>query len=193
LNDSWAKLARKVEMSDYRIFAGAFLEGELAEQVQAIRQKYDPVTARITPPHVTLAGTYWRNGPPTKENEMEAIRRLEILPDIMLPFDLLLKGVRTFPGQRPVVYLGVEINQGLVEARNLLLSMLGPDKHKDFRPHLTLAMRLPWEQAWQMVTDLQDSQWNTRLQTALIREVRLMQRGAQDKVWRCIYRLNLEG
>ena len=48
---------------DYRIFVGAFLEGELANAVQAIRQQYDPVTARITPPHVTSAGTYWRSGP----------------------------------------------------------------------------------------------------------------------------------
>jgi 2'-5' RNA ligase len=179
-------------MSHYRIFTGAFLEGELAERVQTIRQKYDPVTARITPPHVTLAGTYWRSGPPTRENEAEAIRRLEILPGILLPFDLLLKGVRTFPGERPVVYLGVEINKGLIEARNLMLSMLGPDKHAVFKPHLTLAMRLPWERAWQMVTELQESEWNTTLHSAPIREVRLMQRGQQDKVWRCIDRINLE-
>ncbi|RPJ42187.1 MAG: 2'-5' RNA ligase family protein [Chloroflexi bacterium] len=179
-------------MNDYRIFAGAFLEGELAERVQTIRQKYDPVTARITPPHVTLAGTYWRSGPPTPENEAEAVRRLEILPGILLPYDLLLKGVRTFPGERPVVYLSVEINKGLIEARNLLLGMFGPDKHKDFRPHLTLAMRLPWEGAWQMVNDLQASEWNTQLHKAPIREVRLMQRGPRDKAWRCIYRLNLE-
>ncbi len=179
-------------MNDYRIFAGAFIEGELADQIQAIRQKYDPITAHTTPPHVTLAGTYWRSGPATKENEVESIRRLENLPGILLPFDLLLKGVRTFPGERPVVYLGVEVNKGLIEARNLMLSMLGFDKHKDYRPHLTLAMRLPWDQAWQMVNDLQDSEWNTRLHAAPIHEVRLMQRGPQDQAWRCIYRLNLE-
>lgn len=175
----------------YRIFAGAFVTGALGEQIQAVRQRYDPVTARITPPHVTLAGTYWRDGPATAEAEAEAIRRLEILPGILLPFELLLSGVRTFPGERPVVYLGVEINKGLIEARNLMLSMLGPDKHSDYRPHLTLAMRLSWEGAWQMVNELQESEWNTRQHAALIQEVRLMQRGAQDKVWRCIHVLKL--
>ena len=178
-------------MSDYRIFAGAFITGELGEQIQAIRQRYDPVTARITPPHVTLAGTYWRSGPATAESEAEAIRRLEILPGILLPFELELNSVRTFPGDRPVVYMGVEINKGLIEARNLMLSMLGPDKHKDFRPHLTLAMRLPWEKAWQMVNDLQETEWNRQEHTAPINEVRLMQRGPEDKTWRCIFQLKL--
>ncbi len=183
--------------NDYRIFVGAFLEGELAEQVQAVRQKYDPVTARITPPHVTLAGTYWRSGPATAENEAEAIRRMEILPGILLPFDLVLGssgpgGVKTFPGARPVVYLAVEINKGVIEARNLLLGILGMDKHADFRPHLTLAMRLNWDLAWQMVNDLQGSQWNTQQHVQRIRELRLMQRGPSDRAWRCIHTLKLE-
>ena len=176
---------------DYRIFAGAFPEGELAEQIQELRLKYDRVTARITPPHVTLAGTYWRVGPATAKNEAEAIRRLEILPGILQPFELVLGGVRTFPGERPVVYLGIEINKGLIEARNLLLSMLGPDKHREFRPHLTLAMRLPWEKAWEMVNELQASEWNTQVHAAPINHLRLMQRGPQDKAWREIYRLSL--
>ena len=176
---------------DYRIFAGAFIDGELAERIQAVRQKFDPTTARITPPHVTLAGTYWRSGPPTAENEAETIRRLEILPGLLQPCDLLWNGVQTFPGERPVVYLCVKVNQGLVEARNLLLSMLGPDKHREFRPHLTLAMRLPWETAWEMVNELRESEWNTQVHAAPINELRLMQRGPQDKAWREIHRLSL--
>jgi 2'-5' RNA ligase len=176
----------------YRIFAGAFPEGALAEHIQKIRETYDPVTARITPPHVTLAGTYRRSGPATPENEAEVIRRLEILPGILQPFDLQLHGVRTFPGERPVVYLGVAMNKGVIEARNLLQSMLGPDSHTVFRPHLTLAMRLSWEDAWQMVRELQESEWAEGVFTAPIRALHLMQRGAQDKAWRTIYRLALE-
>lgn len=174
---------------DYRIFAGAFPDGELARRIQEVRQKYDPVTARVTPPHVTLAGTYWRAGAATPENEAEAIRRLEILPGILQPFDLILGGIHTFPGERPVVYLGVEINKGLIEARNLLLSMLGPDKHDDFHPHLTLAMRLPWDRAWEMVGELQGSELSVQRFTAPIRELRLMQRGPDDRAWRTIHRL----
>jgi 2'-5' RNA ligase len=179
------------EKNRYRIFAGAFVTGELGEQIQAVRQRYDPVTARVTPPHVTLAGTYWRGGPATVESEAETIRRLEILPGILLPFNLVLSGVRTFPGERPVVYLGVEVNQGLIEARNLLLGMLGMDKHNDYKPHLTLAMRLPWEAAWEMVNALQETEWNTQKHAASIQEVRLMQCGPDDQAWRCIYVLKL--
>lgn len=176
---------------DYRIFAGAFPDGEIARRIQEVRRKYDPVTARITPPHVTLAGTYWRAGAATPENEAETIRRLEILPGILQPFDLVLKGIYTFPGERPVVYMGVEINKGLIEARNLLLSMLGPDKHEDFRPHLTLAMRLPWDKAWEMIGELQGGDLASRQFSAPIRELRLMQRGPDDRAWRMIHRLAL--
>jgi 2'-5' RNA ligase len=176
---------------DYRIFAGAFVEGALGERIQALRQQYDPVTARVTPPHVTLAGTYWRAGPATAENEREAIRRLEILPGILPPFDLQLGGVRTFPGERPVVYLGVALTQGVIEARNLLLSMLGPDRHADFKPHLTLAMRLPWERAWQMVSELHESEWAAGPFSAAITELRLMQRGPGDRARRAIHRVDL--
>ncbi|GAB4159035.1 MAG: hypothetical protein Fur0021_29490 [Candidatus Promineifilaceae bacterium] len=52
-------------MDDYRIFVGAFLTGELAAHMQQVRCRYDAVTAGITPPHVTVAGTYWRTGSPT--------------------------------------------------------------------------------------------------------------------------------
>ena len=60
-------------MNDYRIFVGAFPEGDLADRIQAVRLQYDAKTARITAPHVTLAGTYWRSGPPIPENEATTI------------------------------------------------------------------------------------------------------------------------
>lgn len=176
---------------DHRIFVGAFIEGELSERIQALRLQYDPVTARISHPHVTLAGLYWRNGPATPENEAETIRRLDILSGLAPSFDLLLQGVHTYPGKRPVVHLNVLINEGIIEARNLLLSVLGPDKHRHFRPHLTLAMRLPWFEAWSMVSELQETEWNTQQQAAPITTLRLMQRGQDDSSWRCIHRIEL--
>lgn len=179
------------EKKDYRIFVGAFLQGELAERIQAIRMHYDPITAQITPPHVTLAGTYWRSGPPTAENEAEAMRKIEIIQGVLPPFELLLNGIHTFPGERPIVYLGVKVNPGLIEARNLLQSVLGTDKHRDFSPHLTLAMRLPWDKAWEMVNELQPTPWNTETVSAPMRELRLMMRGPADHAWRCIHTLQL--
>ena len=183
-------------MSSYRIFVGAFPEGELAEQIQQIRLQYDAVTARIAPPHVTLAGAYTHESQApgtalTAENEAESIRRLEILPGILQPFNLILGGVHTFPGKRPVVYLDVQVNQGLVEARNLLLSVLGMDKHSEFKPHLTLAMRLSWDKAWEMVNELQVTAWNKPPHTFLISELRLMQREPADPAWRCIHKITL--
>jgi 2'-5' RNA ligase len=64
-------------VNDYRIFIGAFPTGELAERIQAVRLQHDAKTARITAPHVTMAGTYWRSGPATPENERDAIARLQ--------------------------------------------------------------------------------------------------------------------
>src|SRR5512140_1544621 len=99
---------------DYRIFAGAFPSGELAERIQAIRQQYDPTTARITAPHVTLAGTYWRGGPAAASSEADAIDRLERAIQGIRSFDLHLGGVHTFPPpDKPVIYLGVAVDPAL--------------------------------------------------------------------------------
>lgn len=177
---------------DYRIFVGAFPSGELAEQIQAVRLGYDPITARITPPHVTLAGTYWRSGPATADNESKTIHRLSELSRQLEPFVLLLGGIRTFPNRRPVVFLNVTITPELHTARSHLLDLLGPDKHDTFTPHLTLAMRLPEIKAQDMIRALKSSPLNTQLFPAQIHELRLMQRGPQDLAWRCIQTIKLE-
>lgn len=174
---------------DYRIFVGAFPTGQLAADIQAIREQYDPLTARITPPHITLAGTYWRSGPPTPTNEAETIRRLETLSGHLAPFKLRLGRIHTFPGEHPVVYLGVEITPDLLAVRRRLLDLLGQDRHNDFHPHLTLAMRLPADQANEMVRELAGSRWQKQTFSAPIRELRLMQRGPQDVAWRCIHKM----
>ncbi len=179
-------------MSDYRIFVGAFPEGGLAERIQAVRQRYDPVTARITAPHVTLAGIYWRSGPPNAQNETAAIQRLEQAVPHIAPFEMLLGGVHTFPpAAKPVIYLGVERTSQLLAARQALLKALGPDKHKGFSPHLTLAMRLPAIGAQRMLDDLAGSEWDSQHFVAPIHHLCLMQRGPQDPAWRCIARLPL--
>ena len=52
-------------IGDYQLFVGAFPTGELADRLQQIREELHGTTA-IVAPHVTLAGTYWRNGKPTR-------------------------------------------------------------------------------------------------------------------------------
>lgn len=177
-------------MNDYRIFIGAFLSGELRDEIQAVRQQYDAKTARITPPHVTLAGTYWRSGPATAENEAEAIARLDAIRAEIQPFDLVLGRITSFP--QGVIYLDVAITEGLLAARAVLLKALGPDKHRHFVPHLTLAMRLDAAGNEQMLRELRETAWHSSRWTVRIDELKLMQRGREDRVWRTIHRLTLE-
>jgi 2'-5' RNA ligase len=171
----------------YRIFVGAFITGKLADEIQAIRLRWDPQTARITPPHVTLAGTYIRNGPPTPNNEAETIQRLSNLYHSVEPFELVLKGIHAFPPEdQPVIFLGVENTPGVLKARQVLQDLLGEDKHKHYVPHLTLAMRLQGETARKALHHLKNSEWAGKPRSFRVAELRLVQRGKADSAWRCV-------
>ena len=177
---------------DYRIFVGAFPVGELSARIQSVRERYDPKTARITAPHVTLARTYWRGGPPSAENEAQTIRQLEAVCAHIPAFDLVLGGVRSFPpASKPVIYLGVEATSALLRARQALIGAMGPDKHRRFTPHLTLAMRLRGASARAMLADLQGGEWDDGRISAPIQALHLMLRGREDPAWRRIARFPL--
>ncbi len=176
---------------NYRIFVGAFPTGELAERIQALRKRYDAKTARITAPHVTMAGTYWHKGPPTPENEAETIRRLQTIEEQLQPFDLVLGGVETFLPHVAVLYLQVQSTPGLLEARRLLLQALGMDKNRNYTPHLTLAMRLGEGQLRSLLAQLRQSEWGRERWAAPIDHLWLMQRGPEGPAWRYIYRVTL--
>lgn len=183
------KAAPRQRSGDYRIFVGAFPQGQQIEQIQELRQRIDPQTAVITPPHVTLAGTYWRTGPPTPENESTLIEKLNALSAELRPFTLHLGGIYTF-GQR-VIYLGVLPTEEMLAARSSLLGVMGQDKHRQFRPHLTLAMRLKREPFSQTLAELQQSDWENGRFTHQLYELHLMQRGPSDAAWRTIHTLPL--
>lgn len=174
---------------DYRIFVGAFPEGEKIEQIQRLRQRIDPKTAEITPPHVTLAGTYWRTGSPNAANESVLIEKLTALAPMLEPLTLQLGGIYTF-GQR-VIYLGVLPTDEMLAVRNRLLGVMGRDKHRHFRPHLTLAMRLRGQEFDAALTELKESEWDDGRFTTEIHELRLMQRGPNDAAWRTIHKIPL--
>jgi 2'-5' RNA ligase len=181
------------EPGDYRIFVGAFPTGDLARRVQALRQRQDVVTARITAPHVTLAGTYWRSGPATPENEAKTIARLQAVRDQAQPFELVLGGVGSFLPHARVIYLEVEPTAALLAARRALLDALGPDKHRRFVPHLTLAMRLGRRETRSLLAQLQLSEWHSGRWPVPIDHLWLMQRGPEDPAWRHIQRIDLDG
>ena len=176
---------------EYRIFVGAFPSGELADRIQALREQHDPKAACITAPHVTLAGTYWRSGPADLENEAVTIARLLAAQTQLRPFTLTLGGIRAFPPDKRVIYLAVEPTAELLAVRQVLLKMIGGDKHRRFTPHLTLTMRLNKRESRVVLTDLQNSPWHTGRWTLSIKQLWLMQRGSDDPAWRYIQRLDL--
>ena len=183
------KIIPRQRNGDYRIFVGAFPEGEQIEQIQALREQFDWKTSQITPPHVTLAGTYWRTGQPNATNEGLLIEKLTALAPYLKPLTLHLGGIYTF-GQR-VIYLGVQPTDNMLAIRNSLLSLMGKDKHRQFKPHLTLAMRLEGEPFSAALAELQQTEWENGRFTTPIHELRLMQRGPSDPAWRTIHTIPL--
>ncbi|GJM41233.1 MAG: hypothetical protein DHS20C20_15150 [Ardenticatenaceae bacterium] len=174
---------------DYRIFVGAFPEGKKIDQIQQLREKYDWKTSQITPPHVTLAGTYWRTGQPTAANEGVLIEKLTSLTPYLKPLTLQLGGIYTF-GQR-VIYLGAPPTDEMLAIRNSLLGVMSKDKHRKFRPHLTLTMRLKGEAFDEALAALAQSEWGDGRFTTPIHQLRLMQRGPDDPAWRTIHTIPL--
>lgn len=174
---------------DYRIFVGAFPQGDKIDQVQQLREEIDWKTSQITSPHVTLAGTYWRTGQPTATTESVLIEKLTALAPYAKSFTLQLGGIYTF-GQR-VIYLGVLPTDEMMAIRNQLLGIVGRDKHRQFKPHLTLAMRLKGEKFDETLAALQQSEWANGRLSSPIHELRLMQRGPDDPAWRIIHTVPL--
>jgi 2'-5' RNA ligase len=174
---------------DYRIFVGAFPNGDKIDQIQQLRQQVDAKTAQITPPHVTLAGSYWRTGRPTAANEGVLIEKLTSLAPYLKPFSLQLGGIYTF-GQR-VIYLGVLPTEEMMAIRKSLLRVMGQDKHRQFRPHLTVAMRLKGSQFEESLALLRQSEWENGRFSTSIHELQLMLRGPNDLAWRTIHTLPL--
>lgn len=184
------KKKEKKAPDEYRIFVGAFPQGSTGDKLQALRLKYDAKTAHITPPHITLWGTAWRLAPPVPASEKETIARLEQLTQEVEPFLLTLGGIACF--EERVVYLQAEISEEMLQLRHKLIELLGPDKHGEkFTPHLTIAMRLPEEQAQTVLTELQQTDWHTQSIRVPVRSVQLMQRGKLDPHWRSIARVSL--
>ena len=182
-----------MNQGDYRVFVGAFPTGDLAERIQELRQRSDPVTARITAPHITLAGTYWRTGPATPENEAEAIHQLQAVQEQIQPFELVLGGIGSFLPRTPVIYLQVEPTAGLLGARQTSLDALGQDKHRRFVPHLTLAMRLDRRETRSLLTRLREGEWHSGRWLVHVDCLWLVQRGPGDSAWRYIHRIDLAG
>ena len=178
-------------MNDYRIFVGAFPEGDLADRIQAVRLRHDARTARITAPHVTLAGTYWRSGPPAPQNEAATVEQLRAIESRLRLFEMKIAGVETFLPDNPVLYLHIEPTPDLLAVRRALLQAIGSDQHRHFTPHLTLTMRLAARQTDTLFKQLRQTGWLRQPGSVPIDHLWLMQRGPGDPAWRYIHRINM--
>jgi 2'-5' RNA ligase len=92
-----------------------------------------------------------------------------------------------------VIYLEVEPTAGLLAARELFLEALGPDKHRRFTPHLTLAMRLGQRDTRSLLARLRRSEWHSGRWSVHVDHLWLVQRGPGDPAWRYIQRIDLGG
>ena len=180
-------------MNDYRIFVGAFPEGDLADRIQVVRLQHDAKTARITNPHVTMAGTYWRSGSPTPENEAHMIKQLHSIEHQLQPFEMKIGGVETFLPDNPVIYLHVEPTPELLAARRIMVNVIGRDKQRHFTPHLTLTMRLDARQTETLLKELRQTEWLRQPWSVTIDHLWVMQRGPSDPAWRYIHRIEMTG
>ena len=178
-------------MNDYRIFVGALPEGDLGDRIQAVRLRYDAKTARITNPHVTMAGTYWRDGVPTPENEAHTIEQLRSIENQLQPFEMKIGGIETFLPETAVIYLHIEPTSELLAARRVMLNVIGQDKQRHFAPHLTLTMRLDQAQTEALLPQLRQTEWHIQRWSVTIDHLWLMQRGPNDAAWRYIHQINM--
>jgi len=176
-------------IGDYQLFVGAFPTGELADRIQKVRSEVDSESLSIVDPHVTLAGTYWRNGKATRAGAQGLIDRLERLSPKLKPFDLDMGGIYTF-GKR-AIYLGVKPTEPLLEVRRYLINWIGEDKHRRFRPHLTLALDLEDAAFAAALVELQEGELGNGRFSSSINEIRLMQRAEGEHAWRTIHTMSL--
>ncbi len=176
-------------IGDYQIFIGAFLTGEFADRIEKVRAVIDAEASSIVAPHVTVVGTYWRNGRATQAGAQGLINRLEGMSSELSPFELDMGGIYNF-GQR-LIYLGVRPTEPLLSVRHQLLNVVGTDKHRRFRPHLTLAMELEQPAFDETLALLKESELANGRFTYPINTLCLMQRKKDEPAWRTIHELTL--
>jgi 2'-5' RNA ligase len=85
------------------IFILGELSGPVADEIQAIAERYDPRLARFHRPHITLAGSSGL-GPMAADTPVQLMReRLEPITRSMSPIELILEKPERFPATEIVV------------------------------------------------------------------------------------------
>ena len=100
-------------------------------------------------PHLNLRAPFYIQQPNTvQQSEETLVQALRALLADVSSFEVSVRGWRTFPG---IVFLECERSPELLALHDLVLTLPAappqPHDHKDYLPHLTLALGvLPW--AW---------------------------------------------
>jgi 2'-5' RNA ligase len=85
------------------IFILGELSGSVADEIQAIAERYDPKLARWHRPHITIAGSSGL-GPMAADTPVELMReRLKPITDFTAPIELVLEKPERFPATEIVV------------------------------------------------------------------------------------------
>ena len=126
--------------ASFGIFILAELPGDAGEQVRALQQRFDPKLARLTPPHVTLAGSSGV-GPIPTDTPVERIREaLEPIAASTPPLSLRFKPPHRFM-QTEIISLPLDPH-GPLRALHERIARSGlpfrPARFQ-FSPHCTLS------------------------------------------------------
>ncbi len=124
----------------FGIFILAELPGEAGEQVRILQQRYDPKLARLTPPHVTLAGSSGVGSIPT-DTPVDQIREaLAPIATSTAPMSLVFRPPHRFM-QTEIVSLPLDPH-GPLRALHERIARCGLPFRRarfQFSPHCTLS------------------------------------------------------
>jgi 2'-5' RNA ligase len=119
--------------------------------------------------------------------------RLQTVQSQLRPFELRLGGVETFCSPKRVLYLAVEVTEGLLATRHKLLETLGLNDPRPFTPHLTLAKGLGQDQFEALLAQLKKTEWHMARLSIQVDQLRLMQSAVDGAAWHCIQQIGLWG
>lgn len=123
------------------IFILAELPAEIADQVRAINERYDPKLSRYKPPHVTLTGSSGAGPIPPSATVEEMRERLEPITARTAPITLSFQAPRRFM-QTDIIVLPIDPHGPLRVLHDQLITSGLPFTRAryTFSPHCTLSL-----------------------------------------------------
>lgn len=123
------------------IFILAELPPEIADQIRAINERYDPKLSRYKPPHLTLAGSSGAGPIPPSATVEEMREKLEPITQDIAPITLSFQAPRRFM-QTDIIVLPIDPNGPLRILHDRIITSGLPftAARYTFSPHCTLSL-----------------------------------------------------